>query len=82
MGLDGVNDGAKLLAAWSRAVGPGLAVHTRPQGIRRGVVHVTVRDSAWMQRMQMEKAHVLEELRRELGSEQVRDLRLRIAPMS
>jgi len=79
MGLQSVNDGARLRSAWSRAVGPEIAAHSHPQGIRRGVVHATVPDSAWMQRLQMEKVRVLASLRGELGDDRVLDLRLRIA---
>lgn len=80
MGLDRVNEGAELLAAWNDVVGPELASHCRPQGMHRGVVHATVPDSAWMQRLQMEKRRVLHGLRDRLGDDRVQDLRLRIAP--
>ena len=82
MGLDPAADGARLLSAWETAVGPELAAHSRPQGLRRGIVYAMVPDSAWMQRLQMEKVGVLERLRALLGAERVRDLRLRIAASS
>ncbi len=79
MGLDAANDGAALLRAWNRAAGPELAKHSHPQGIRRGVIHATVPDSAWMQRAQLAKARILRTLRSELGDDTARDLRFRIA---
>jgi len=79
MGLDAANQGAALLRAWQVAAGPELAQHCHPQGIRRGVVHATVPDSAWMQRAQLCKQRILTELRRELGDDVAHDLRFRIA---
>jgi predicted nucleic acid-binding Zn ribbon protein len=46
--------------------------------LRRGVVHAHVRDSAWMQRMQMEKPRILAAFAKLLGAPEVTDLRLRV----
>jgi predicted nucleic acid-binding Zn ribbon protein len=78
LGLDETAIGVRVLRAWDRALGPELAPHCRPEGVRRGEVLGLVRDSAWMQRIQLEKPGILARLRAELGEAAVQSLRLRI----
>ena len=78
MGLDETSDAVRLLQEWDAALGPELAPHASCDGLRRGVVHAQVRDSAWMQRVQMEKPRILEALGRRLDGVELRDLRLRL----
>ena len=54
VGLDQASLALQLLRVWPDAVGPELAPHCSAEGIRRGVVHAAVSDSAWMQRIQLE----------------------------
>jgi predicted nucleic acid-binding Zn ribbon protein len=79
VGLDQASLALQLLRAWPAAVGPDLAPHCSAEGIRAGVVHAAVSDSAWMQRIQLEKPRILSGLRAVLGEPHVRELRLRIA---
>lgn len=79
LGLGSASDAARLVKAWDEAAGPDLARHCRPQGARRGVVFATVPDSAWMQRIQLEKPRILARLRAELGMDAAKELRVRIA---
>ena len=79
LGLGSASDAVHLARIWDEAAGPELARHCRPQGARRGVVYATVPDSAWMQRVQLEKPRILARLRAELGAEVARELRVRIA---
>ena len=79
MGLSGTSTAVELLRIWDDVLGPDFAPHCRPDGIRRGVVQARVRDSAWMQRLQLEKHQILQRLTQELGEDAVRDLRLRIS---
>jgi len=78
MGLDETSEAVQLLRAWDGALGPELAPHTRCEGLRRGVANALVRDSAWMQRVQMEKPRILAALAERLGPIELRDLRLRL----
>lgn len=81
MGLDETADAVRLLEVWDAALGPDLAPHASCEGMRRGVVHAHVRDSAWMQRVSMEKPRILRALGERLGSVELRDLRLRLGPV-
>ncbi len=76
VGLGEASLGMQLLRVWDSVLGPELAAQCRPEGIRRGVVVALVRDSAWMQRLQMEKPRILEGLSSALDHDL--DLRLRI----
>ena len=81
LGLDETSASVRLLKVWDRALGPKLAPHCRPEGMRRGVVHASVRDSAWMQRLQLEKPRILAALARELGDATPTDVRLRVGKL-
>jgi len=80
--LDETSASVRLLRVWDRALGPLLAPHCRPEGMRRGVVRADVRDSAWMQRLQLEKPRILAALARELGDTAPTDLRLRVGKLA
>jgi predicted nucleic acid-binding Zn ribbon protein len=78
VGLGPAADSARLLAVWNEALGPELAPHCQLDGVRRGVIWVNVRDSAWMQRVQLEKPRILARLEAALGGPVATDLRLRV----
>ncbi len=81
MGLHETSDAVRLLKEWDAALGPELAPHASCDGMRRGVVLALVSDSAWMQRLQMEKPRILERLASRLDGIELRDLRLRLGPV-
>ncbi len=79
VGLDRASLAIELLRVWPEAVGPELSPHCSAEGIRRGVVQAAVSDSAWMQRIQLEKPRILARLQAALGPANAVDLRLHIA---
>ncbi len=81
VGLDGTAQAVQLIRAWDEMLGPEFAPHCRPAGVRAGVVQAHVRDSAWMQRLQLEKPRILARIRATLGDSAPGDLRLRIGPV-
>jgi predicted nucleic acid-binding Zn ribbon protein len=81
VGLGGAAEAVAVIRAWDEAVGPVFRPHCRPDGVRNGVVHARVRDSAWMQRVQLEKPRIFARLREKLGESAPRELRLRIGPI-
>jgi predicted nucleic acid-binding Zn ribbon protein len=78
LGLDPAARAIRVLEVWDRALGPELAPHCRPEGIRQGVLWARVPDSAWMQRIALEKPRILAALTEALGEPPAPDLRLRI----
>jgi predicted nucleic acid-binding Zn ribbon protein len=81
LGLEQSAEAVRLLRIWDEALGPDLAPHCRPDGVRGDVLYARVRDSAWMQRLQLEKPAILARLEDALGKPAARDLRLRIGSL-
>ena len=81
VGLGATASAVAVIRAWDEALGPEFRAHCRPDGVRNGVVHARVRDSAWMQRIQLEKPRIFARLRAALGEGAPRELRLRIGPV-
>ena len=77
LGLDKTSKGVRLLEVWDRALGE-LAPHCRPEGVRHGTLVARVPDSAWMQRLQLEKPRILARLEELLGEPVAHDLRFRV----
>ncbi len=81
VGLGATSTGVRLLRVWDDALGARFSPHCRPDGIRRGVIEARVRDSAWMQRLQLDKPRIVTRLRAALGEESFQDLRFRLGPL-
>jgi predicted nucleic acid-binding Zn ribbon protein len=81
LGLTPASHGVRLLQVWDRALGSELAPYCRLEGVRHGTLVARVPDSAWMQRLQLEKPRILERLEELLGEPAAQDLRFRIGPL-
>jgi len=81
VGLGATAQAVQVIRAWDEAVGPAFQAHCRPDGVRNGVIHARVRDSSWMQRLQLEKPAIFARLRELLGDSAPKDMRLRIGPV-
>lgn len=81
VGLGATAQAVQVIRAWDEALGPEFRLHCRPDGVRNGVIHARVRDSAWMQRLQLEKPRIFARLRGLLGDAAPSELRLRIGPL-
>jgi predicted nucleic acid-binding Zn ribbon protein len=81
VGLGATAKAVAVIRAWDEAVGPEFALHCRPDGVRNGVIHARVRDSSWMQALQLERPAIFARLRALLGESAPRDMRLRIGPV-
>jgi predicted nucleic acid-binding Zn ribbon protein len=78
LGLDDASTQVRVLRVWDEALGPAFAPHCRPEGLRRGEVIARVRDSAWMQRLSLEKPAILARLGALLGDAAPTGMRFRI----
>ncbi|MGH9889271.1 MAG: DUF721 domain-containing protein [bacterium] len=81
VGLGATAQAVQVIKAWDEALGPAFRVHCRPDGVRNGVIHARVRDSSWMQRLQLEKPRIFARLKELLGDEAPQDMRLRIGSL-
>ncbi len=78
VGLGATSNAVRLLRVWDSALGAHFAPHCRPDGIRHGVIYARVRDSGWMQRVQLEKPRILARIEQAIGEPIAQDLRFRV----
>ncbi|MBW2289993.1 MAG: DUF721 domain-containing protein [Deltaproteobacteria bacterium] len=64
---------------WLDAVGPEIADHSRPVGIRGDVLEVTVETSVWCQQLQLRIPEILAGLRRSVGDDAPARVWLRVS---
>lgn len=78
-GLPARADGALSLRVFEafRRIGPPITDHAEVASFRRGILGLTVGDSAWLTELTFLKAEVLTRLNLALGKSVVKDLRLR-----
>ncbi len=81
VGLGAASNAVRLLRVWDAVLGEPFARHCRPDGIRNGVLYALVRDSGWMQRIQLEKPRILARIEEAVGEPIAQDLRLRVGPV-
>ena len=76
-----VQASAELGDVWNSAAGEKLAACSRPGNLRRGVLEVTVANSAVMQELEFMKRKILKELSQLAPDQKIRNLRFRIGPV-
>lgn len=71
----------RLLNEWPQIVGPQVAAHARPGRLERGVLTIFVANSVWLAELsRMWLKPMLNNIQRQLGSADVRSLRLQLDP--
>jgi len=68
----------EICAAWSEIVGSVLAPHTRPSGLKRGVLHVLVVQPTIHYSINGMKPTLLKRLQDRFGSTRVQDIRFQV----
>lgn len=63
---------------WTAIVGPEVAKHCQPVGVKAGVLHADVDSSVWCQQLQLRSPQILSALKDFLGSAAPTDLRFRV----
>jgi hypothetical protein len=72
----------EIVAAWPRAVGPGIAANAWPARVARdGTLHVNAASSTWAFELTQLASSVLERLRAELGADCPSGLRFVAGPL-
>lgn len=80
LGLEASARVVRLCEHWEQAVGPEVARHCRPTGLRGEVLEATVDSSVWCQQLQLQRPAILAALREVAGDDAPRDLWLRVGP--
>ena len=78
--LDARFAAADATGRWEGAVGPAIAGRTRCEGVRDGVLLVSVRGAAWMAELAVRKHDILKRINEELA-EGARIRAIRLVPM-
>ena len=78
LGLGGVARAHQIGAIWEAAVGPQIAAHCRPKGLRGDVLELEVDSPVWSQQLQLRGPELLAALEREMGAEAPRELRFQV----
>ncbi len=78
LGLDGVALAHRIGSQWEEIVGPQIAAHCRPLGIRGNVLELEVDSPVWSQQLQLRKPELLAKLGEALGGEAPRELRFQV----
>jgi predicted nucleic acid-binding Zn ribbon protein len=77
-----VQSGGACEAAWREAAGQQMAQFTRATQVRRGVLDVLVSNSTMVQEIGFQKAVLIKRLAELLPDEKIRDLKLRVGPIT
>jgi predicted nucleic acid-binding Zn ribbon protein len=78
LGLEGVARAHEIGARWEEAVGPQVARHCRPIGLRGEVLELEVDSPVWAQTLQLRAPELLAALERALGAGAPRQLHFRV----
>lgn len=77
-----IQSGGACGEAWREAVGPQMAQFTRATQVRRGVLEVFVGNSTMVQELGFQKVALIKRLAELLPDENIRDLKLRVGPIT
>ncbi len=78
LGLDGVALAHRIGSEWPEIVGPQVAEHCRPLGLRAGVLEVEVDSPVWSQQLQLRKPELLDKLRVRYERQAPREVRFQV----
>jgi len=78
LGLEVASQAFRAGELWAEAVGPDVAAHSRPVGLRGGVLEVSVDSSVWCQQLQLKRRDILAALADRMGDDSPQDLRFRL----
>lgn len=71
----------RVAQVWDEAVGPMLAKHSRPEGVRGKTLLVRVSNSSYAHELVLLRREILERLTRSLGVTLVEEIRSRVGPL-
>ncbi len=79
LGLKNRLQESNLNDSWTELIGPSLAAHCHPQGVRRGTLMVLVDHPAWLHQINMaHKRNILQAVQQRFPHLNVKDISLRI----
>jgi len=79
LGLESAAAALRVSQCWDRVVGPDIAAHCQPVGMRAGVLEAAADSSVWCQQVQLRSPEILAGLLGELGDAAPTQLRLHVS---
>ncbi len=78
--IDGAphQDQLRIRDMWEAVVGPHIAKKASPEGVRNGILLVSVESSVWMQELTFMKQQILERINQACESSGVKDIRFKL----
>jgi predicted nucleic acid-binding Zn ribbon protein len=73
-----VQTAAAYEAAWQKAAGPRLGPQSRAGNVKRGVLEVTVKNSAVLQELQFMKVQLIKSLAQSAPESKIKDVKFRV----
>ncbi len=68
----------RIVAAWKKAAGERAANHSRPVSIRQKVLTIEVDSSTWLYTLNLKRASILKDIKKELSEYKVKNVRFRM----
>ena len=83
-GMEGVplQEQLRIQDMWEAVVGPHIAKKASPEGVKNGILFVSVESSVWMQELTFMKQQILERLTQSCESSGVKDIRFKLGKIS
>ena len=81
LGMEGRLQEIDIRRVWPAAVGRSVAEHAQPVRLEGGRLLVHVSDSAWLQRLSMQRRDLARNVNQYLDQSAVKDVRFRIGPL-
>jgi predicted nucleic acid-binding Zn ribbon protein len=79
LGLDAAAAALRVSECWDEVVGPEIASHCQPVGMRAGVLEAAADSSVWCQHVQLRSPEILAGLKEQMGEDAPASLRLHIS---
>lgn len=71
-----------IIAGWKKAAGEKAASHSRPVSIQRRVLTIEVDSSTWLYALNLKRASILKDMKKELSEHKIEDIRFRIGEVA
>jgi predicted nucleic acid-binding Zn ribbon protein len=68
----------KILKAWGSVVGEKVVLHSRPIGIKKGLLTIEVDSSTWLYELSLKKKSILKDIKKILQEYKIENIRFRM----
>ena len=82
--LDTKTHGAReeLTGAWKKSIAQEAVFHTRPVALKKKILTIEVDSSTWLYMLSLKKKGALDNMKKILGSDRIKDIKFRIGEIT